>query len=294
MAMNLSSLTAYVDEQKSELIKKSILGAESIKYLNLMSGVVGETALNLLNTSVTLGNGKVCGFSDGTEQTISQRNIVPALVKVNAEWCDKDFADYYMNHEVRMAAGKTNLPFEEEFIADIVANVDRQVEDAIWRGLTISGVSYAGLYQCVSGVTAVTAGSSVYKSVLAVYNAIPAENLFEDEIFCGQDTFRELVLELVAKNLYHYDATVEEGMTLVIPGTRTKIHGVPGLNGQINSKRHIIALNPAHTFYGTDMANDKETFDFWFSKDNDTFRLKIAFSLGVQVAFLDEVARVEW
>ena len=36
------------------------------------------------------------------------------------------------------------------------------------------------------------------------------------------------------------------------------------------------------------MQNDNETFDFWYSKDNQEFRLAINFVEGVQVAFPDE------
>ena len=32
-----------------------------------------------------------------------------------------------------------------------------------------------------------------------------------------------------------------------------------------------------------------ETFDLWYSKDNQEFRLAVKFNAGVQVAFPDEV-----
>ena len=82
MSVDLSNLTTYVEENKSGLIKKAVIGAKSASLFNLMVGVKGSTALNLLNTSVVFGNGKSCGWSEdtGTTQEISQRNIVPGFV----------------------------------------------------------------------------------------------------------------------------------------------------------------------------------------------------------------------
>lgn len=59
----VTSLPAYVEEKKSELIAKSVLGGNSIDMFGLMTGVNGATALNLLSTEITLQDGKTCGFN---------------------------------------------------------------------------------------------------------------------------------------------------------------------------------------------------------------------------------------
>ena len=122
MAVNLSALTAYVDEQKIGLIRKSALGAKTLDYVNIQTGVVGPTAINLLNTDIVFGDGSSCGWNEAGTSTVSQRKIVPALLKVNMSFCDKAMAKYFMNYEVNMAAGRANLPFEEAFIGDVVEN----------------------------------------------------------------------------------------------------------------------------------------------------------------------------
>jgi hypothetical protein len=99
------------------------------------------------------------------------------------------------------------------------------------------------------------------------------------------DTFRSLVMELTAKNLFHYAPEVNDTYEFILPGTTTLVVGVPGLNGS----NKIVALNTEHSIYGVDMADDSETFDFWYSKDNQEFRLAVKFNVGVQVAFLDEM-----
>ena len=288
MAVNLSALTAYVDEQKIGLIRKSALGAKTLDYVNIQTGVVGPTAINLLNTDIVFGDGGSCGWNEAGTSTVSQRKIVPALLKVNMSFCDKAMAKYFMNYEVNMAAGRANLPFEEAFVADVVEKTNAKLDDIIWNGITVGGTKYDGYLDIMTAslVDKQETGATVYESVKNVYNAIPANVLDKAIIFVGIDTYRELVGDLVEKNLYHHDARVDEARELILPGTITKVVAVPGLNG----KNAIVAGNPEHMFYGTDMTGDDEVFKLWYSDDNQEFRLNIGFSAGVQFAFPSEVA----
>ena len=280
--VNLSQLSVYVDENKLGLIRKSVLGAKTINYLNLQTGVVGKTKINLLDTTVQFGDGAACGWNEAGTSTITQREINPAPIKVNMSFCDKAMQKYFMNHQITVAAGRSTLPFEEDFIAGVVEGVGKKLEDAIWNGITINEVHYDGLVQLVT--KSVTTGSTVYDSVKNLYNGIPSASLMDTVIFIGIDGFRSLAGELTAKNLYHYDPKVDEAFEMVLPGTTTRVIGVPGLDGS----NKAYAINTKHAFYGTDMQNDNETFDFWYSKDNQEFRLAINFVEGVQVAFPDE------
>ena len=288
MAVNLSALTAYVDEQKIGLIRKSALGAKTLDYVNIQTGVVGPTAINLLNTDIVFGDGGTCGWNEAGTSTVSQRKIVPALLKVNMSFCDKAMSKYFMNYEVNMAAGRANLPFEEAFVADVVEKTNAKLDDIIWNGVTVGGTKYDGYLDILTGasIEKEATGATVYESVKNVYNAIPANVLDKAVIFVGVDTYRSLVGELVDKNLYHYDVKVDTVLEMTLPGTITKVVAVPGLNG----KNVIVAGNPEHMFYGTDMTGDDEEFKMWYSDDNQEFRLNIGFSAGVQFAFPSEVA----
>ena len=280
--VKLDQLKVYVDENKLDLIRKSVLGAKTTDYLNLQTGVIGKTKINLLDTTVQFGDGSACGWNEAGTSTITQREINPASIKVNMSFCDKAMQKYFMNHQIAVAAGRSTLPFEEQFIAGVVEGVGKKLEDAIWNGVTINEVQYDGFVQIVT--RAATTGSTVYDSVRNLYNGIPSASLMDTVIFIGIDGFRSLAGELTAKNLYHYDPKVDEAFEMVLPGTTTKVIGVPGLDGS----NKAYAINTKHAFYGTDMQNDNETFDFWYSKDNQEFRLAINFVEGVQVAFPDE------
>ena len=292
--INVSSLTQYVDEQRLPLIRKAVLAPKSADLFNLQTGVKSKAALNILTTSVVFGDGAACGWNPNGTNTLSQREIEVGKVKVNMNFCDRTLLDYWAGYEVKVAAGKEVLPFEEAFVADILAHVNEEVEKAIWQGdkegsgnLTI----FDGLLKILnaeSGVIkkAAVSGNNVAQEVYDAYASIPLEILHTASVVCGEDTFRAYIGELNSANLYHYDPKVDEGMSIVIPGTSTRIYGVPGLNG---TKKIVAGDLKGNFFYGTDLEGDQEVFDLWYSKDNQEFRLAIKFNAGVQVAFPDQV-----
>jgi len=297
MAINVAGLTAYVDEQRLPLIKKAVLNAKSAQLFNLQTGCKGggKTALNLLTTNVVFGSGAACGFTDAGSNVFSQRHIEAGAYKVNMSFCDKSMAKYWMGYEVKTAAGKETLPFEQDFVENIIAKVNEGVEKAIWQGDTESldaNLNKAdGLLKILTDadgviVPAVLEATTVKGAIDAAYLAIPVEVLPTASIAVGQDAFRTYVLALSALNLYHYNPEVDGQMEVYIPGTTTKVYGLAGLNG---TKKVVAADFGNNIFYGTDMEGDEETFDLWYSKDNQDFRLVINFAAGVQVAFPDQV-----
>lgn len=113
------------------------------------------------------------------------------------------------------------------------------------------------------------------------YMAIPEEALEGASILLGADDFRAYVQALVNANLYHYnpEAPID---AVVIPGTTVTVRKVNGLNG---THKLIAGQLDKNFFYGCDMIDDAEVFDFWYSKDDRVFKLAIEFNAGVQVAF---------
>lgn len=286
MAVNLDSLSVYVDQNKLDLIRKTVLGPKTIGYLNLQTGVKGKTKINLLETTVTFGDGTSCGFTDNANTKLSQREIDPASIKINATFCDKKMQKYFMNHQVTVAAGRSTLPFEEHFVNSLVESTGAELEKAIWNGVEIGGTQYKGFLSFATEYTTVSkaASETAYEMIRKGYDAIPSASLADTVIFLGIDKYRELAGELTAKNLYHYDPKVDEAFEMILPGTTTKVVGVPGLDGT----NYGLALNVKHAFYGTDMEGDEEVFDLWYSKDNQEWRAAIDFVFGVQVAFPNE------
>ena len=286
MAFSVNTLPDYVEQRKGELLSKAVFGFETRKYINDMPGVKYKQALNIIATDPVL-QARQCGFNASGNVAFTQRVMTVAPYMVNMSLCEEDLRTKWMNDEIRTAAGAEVLPFEEKIADGIVKGINSQLENLIWNATSAQNgfdglLTIAGAEQ---SVISASAGATEYATVLNVYKAIPAEILDKAEIFVGLDFYRALVLEITSKNLYHYDPKVDDSKTIVVPGTNTKLHGVAGLNGS----NHVIAADPENLFYGYDMASDAETFDLWYSKDHQEFRLAVKFNAGAQIAFPDQV-----
>lgn len=297
MAISLTGLTNYVEEQRLPLISKTMFHAPSVKHFNLQTGIKHAAALNILSTTVEFGDGSTCGWNEAGVSEFSQRVLEVGNFKVNMAFCDKDMLSKWMGYEVRVAAGQKELPFEEEFVNGIIDGVSNKIERALWQGVKATD-RIDGILTILAAETGASApitvslatGDTIYDKTIKTYKAIPSRLLDKAAIFMGVDSFRDLVLEMTEKNLYHHNPAIDESLEVVLPGTSTRIYGVSGLN---NSDA-IVAANPENIYYGVDMEGDEEKFDLWYSKDNQQFRLAINFNAGVQVAFPEDIAVASW
>lgn len=283
---NVESLPQYVDQNRGELLQKSMFGFETRKYINDMPGVKFKKALNILATDPVL-QARTCGWDASGNVDFTQRVMEVAPMKVNLSLCEEDLREKWMDDQLRTAAGAEVLPFEEKITDDLVKGVNRQLENLIWNATDASN-GFDGLVTIMDAeadVIDVSKGDTEYATVLNVYKAIPAEILDKAEIFVGLDFYRAFVLEITAKNLYHYDPKVDDSKTVIVPGTNTALHGVPGLS----RTDRVIAADPENLFYGYDGEADADTFDIWYSRDNQEFRVAIKLNIGSQIAFPDQV-----
>ena len=286
-------IKGYVDESNESLIAKTVLGGQSVGLFNLQTGVKGATAINLLNTDVTLQSALECGFTPAGASKISRRILDPVYLKVNMEWCDKNFLDTYAQHMVKIAAGMKTLPYAEEFTSHIIAKVNAALEKMLYQGkANLQKTEFDGIMTIVSssGSGAIKVGTesgTAWEKISKVYASVPEEAHKDDlVILVSPALYRKFVQELVKANMYHYDANDANAQTY-LPGTSVPVIPVEGL---INDKKEfILALRKSNVIFGTDMTNDQEKFDFWYSKDKQTFKLAIEFTAGVQVAYPEEI-----
>ena len=289
-------IKGYVDESNESLIAKTVLGGQSVSLFGLQTGVKGDTAINLLDTDVELQSALDCGFTPKGSNKISRRILKPVYLKVNMQWCDKNFLDTYAQHMVKIAAGMKTLPYAEEFTTGIVARVNEALETMLYQGVADVGkTEFDGLITLLGKEsTAIKVGTNTgtaYEKLLKVYNAVP-EVAHKDDlvILVAPSLYREFVQELVKANMYHYDANDANAQTY-LPGTSVPVIPVDGLIPTTANagKEFIIALRKSNVIYGTDMSNDQEKFDFWYSADDQVFKLAIEFTAGVQFAYPEEI-----
>lgn len=292
MALNVSTLTNYVEEKRLPLIAKSFLRGKTIDLIQIETGVLQDTALNLVSASVEFGDGATCGWNATDGVALSQRILKPTFLKVNQSFCDKSLLKKWASYEVKLAAGREQLPFEEKFMEEIANAINESIEKLVWQGDSSHTNEPDGFLKILetggSGVVSATwsAGTTAYNKIKAVYNAIPANIIDKEDtvIFVGEETYREFIQDLVAANLYHFSPDYKAGEYMV-PGTSIRVIAVNGLNGT----GKIVAGRLSNFFYGVGAEDDKDTFDFWYSQDSREFRLAVYFAIAVQVAYPNEI-----
>ena len=298
MAINTSSLTAYVGDNKEKLISKAVIGAKSASKFNLVTGVKGAQKLNLLDTTVSLQDGSACGWTEAGTSKLSQRTIDAKPIKVNQSFCDKQLLATSLNYEVKVAAGQKTLPFEEDFVNGVIDGVAAEVEKTIWQGDTSKSTlnRFDGLIKILSGATlagtyAIQSGDTVSTIVSKTYALIPSAAYQAGNVvmYMGSDMYRTWIQELIANgHLVISNAVQDVAMpdSLLIPGTNVRVEGVAGLDGT----KKVYASYADNFVFGTDMQGDEEKAELWYSQDNREFRLALEFVAGVQVAFPELVA----
>ena len=292
MAINVTALNNYVEAKRLPLIAKSFLRGKTIDLIQIETGVLQDTALNLVSASVTFGDGASCGWNPTDGVALSQRLLKPTFLKINQAFCDKDLLKKWASYEVKLAAGREQLPFEESFMEEIANAINESIEKLVWQGDSKNDNEPDGFLKILetvgSGVVSKTwtAGTTAYNKIKTVYNAIPANIIDKEDtvIFVGEETYREFIQDLVSANLYHFSPDYKAGEYMV-PGTSVKVIAVNGLNGT----GKIVAGRLSNFFYGVGAEDDKDTFDFWYSKDNREFRLAAYFAIAVQVAYPNEI-----
>lgn len=299
LSYNVQNLENYVDERREGLLAESILGAKSASLFNLMTGVKGPTALNIINTEVEFGDGSVCGWDEDGISTLSQRVLTPRALKVNMAICDKVLLSKWANYLVRVEAGKTDrdLPFEQEFIDTAINDIKAKLERMIWMGdsTDTAAIEFDGIWKILddevtpTDMTGVTTAWGALKKILM---NIPANVIDKEDLvmFVDMGFYTMFIQELVTANLYHYDPADGENM-YKLPGTSIRVIAVPGLND--GTVHRIIAARLSNLVYGINLADGEEIFDLWYSKDNREFRFVVEFVAGTQIAFPDEVTYAE-
>lgn len=291
MAFNVSGLSAYVQENRDNILRKVILEGDTISKMAKQLGVKTKDRLHYFSLAPVIQDGKGCGFKASGATNITEKDIETAVMKVNDEWCNDDLLGKYAEYLVRFGADANaeNLAFEQLIADELVKNINKEMEKRVWQGKKATDLIDGLLTQAEadeSTVNVTLSGASLYEKVKQVIMAIPEEILDNAVVFISPANFRKLVFELLEMdNSYITPSEIEQG-EFYFPGTSIAVHKTFGLTG-VDDK--IYASTWENMVYATDMMDDKEELRFWFSDDADLHRVKIKWNAGVATYFSDYV-----
>lgn len=291
MAFNVSGLSAYVQENRDQILRKIVLEGDTISKMSKQLSVKTKDRLHYFSLAPVIQDGKGCGFKASGATNITEKDIETAVMKVNDEWCNDDLLGKYAEYLVRFGADANaeNLAFEQLIADELVKNINKEMEKRVWQGKKASDLIDGLLTQAEADentVNVTLSGASLYEKVKQVIMAIPEEILDNAVVFISPANFRKLVFELLEMdNSYITPSEIEQG-EFYFPGTSIAVHKTFGLTG-VDDK--IYASTWENMVYATDMMDDKEELRFWFSDDADLHRVKIKWNAGVATYFSDYV-----
>jgi hypothetical protein len=309
MAFDVSALANYTKENEALLVTSSVLGAKTASLIkaqgNVMVGVKSSEKINIMDTDAIFQAGGTCGFNASGTTTFTQRTVTVGKIKVNESLCPKALETKYLQKALPEGSRYDSIAFAAEYTDKKAARIAAQLETAIWQGDTASvNVNlnkFDGLVKLI-GTSAVEANNSTYYGtpatsitsanvvaiVDALYRAIPATVVAADDmtIFMSQDVFRLYTIALKNSNLFAYTFDGKADSEFFLPGTSVKVVATPGLN----NVSKLYAMRLSNMFLGTDLLNEEERFSLFAAIEADEVRFVSEFKMGVNVAFLDEVA----
>lgn len=313
MAFNVSALTDYVNENRTELLARAVVLGSTVGLVQKIPQVKGPTTVNKIGTNVYFQDGSSCGNTPSGDVTFSQRTLTPGKLRLVQEFCPKDLESKYLS--LQLSAGSTyeTLPFEAVIMDLFVREIQAELERMIWRSNATSGT---GNYQFFDGfienfedgsnyIDANAAGA--FTTPLTAFTqatmieAIERLNYYTPEgiqessntkIFMGIDKFN-----LLNSNLLNGGSTfgqlqnmdmASSTRRMVWPGSNMEIIGVAGLSGQ----NRIYSVNLDNMFIGVDVEDEESALKVWYSDDDDKIRLRSTFTIGTQVAYQEEIAGI--
>lgn len=296
----VSELSDYVATNRDLLIASfGLVGGGTRDLVTIMTGVKYKEKLNFLEIEPEFQDGEDCEFTPqngGLELT--QREVVVAPIKVDIDICPRTLRKKYANYLIRMNAVEEGqrMPFAQEVSTGLVDQINKKIETLIWQGSTtketnpdlIDGWLKQIKVTDVADTILVNLPAGAYEGILAVYMAMPAEALKRGGvIFVSPSIYKVFMQDMVVKNFYHYAGAQNAAPTeFVLPGTNVKVVETEGLEGSLT----IVGTFAKNLVYATDMENDEEDFDMWYSKDDRIFKMEALWVSGVNYYFPNLIA----
>ena len=318
MAFSFDSMTAYVEENRADLISKAILGGVTLgKGVDIRTGIKSTEKIPVLESTVPF-QAEACSFTSSGTTTFSQVSIATVGINFAEQFCLKDLNTYYTQKYLPAGANNDSLSIAQNIIDRKLAQVAKNVENMLWQGKTTYTNStvlkqmngWLATIDTAGTAVAATASTLNATNVLTIfddiYAKVPAAAIANEPIvaFCGYDTFRILAAKITSTyGIYGSQYTTDNvwnNWEMMYPGTNMRIIAVPGLNNDnptdtgslpVAVKNRIIATYASNLVFGTDLQSDLENIEAWYSKDDRVWRLFGAFRAGVAVKFIDHVVQ---
>lgn len=289
---NLSGLETYTDQVSGILIAESVVKGKTADLCFVQQGIKGTQSLNLLSSTLNVQTGS-CGWNSSGSTTYTQRDITVCDLKVNESLCPRDLNNYYLSTFLNAGSYNESVPFEEAIASLKVAQIQKYVEEQLWRATTAT-TCFDGFATLIStgttGVVPVVGASAITSSnalaeVDKLVELVPNEVADRDDliVWMSMSNYRKYLINLRTSNYYQPWVVDGDQMSEYItmhPGTNIRVVGTHGINTD------GVYLGAAEFMVvGCDLLSDEEGLNIFYSRDNDEVRVRANFKIGAQIAY---------
>lgn len=316
MALDLTGLVAYIEENKEDLMSKAILGSTAWQHVTIIDGVKSTLKVANLESTVPFQAGSGCNTvtSSGTT-TLTQVSIATSAIEFAEKICLQSFEDYFTQKYLPRGAKPDSVAIWSDIINRKIAQVALQVEQLMFQGNTGYTNSTVlkqlhGLIKRVdddSAVVAATAQASLTTSTIRtvvneiIFQKIPsAAYAGKPNLLMGMADYRLLLQKLWEDNAFNYftNGADLDNHSFTYPGTNVKIYGIAGLNADtsvdtgvlpVAVKNRMICAAPKNLLVGVDIKEDISNLETWYEKKERAVYIYGRFRLGTAVRFPDHI-----
>lgn len=301
--------TTFTDELRERLLAKMVFEGRTAEIVKVIPGVKRAITLNLLANSAEPTTA-TCGWTPNPSNAyvgLDQKELAVLALEVKDAICPKDFEQLYLGMYMR---NNKEVPFEELIADSYVNKVKNYNEKLIWDG---DGTN-KGLLELINldanvidATSDVAGASTAIEAVnIMVASATPDILMHSDKVLLTSYAFyNAYASELRAANLYiqpNYQNGEGANYEMYIPGTDIRLIAIAGMDNLVNTtitdgyavngvKQPMVLTYADNIVLGTDMLNDEEMFDMWYSRDNDEVRVNIQYKLGWNFYFAEHIVK---
>ena len=287
-----SRLKTYLETNGVEVLTKALFNSESAKYFNIQTGCTAEQPIIRLDSTITLADASNCGFTATGSDTFTNRLLSPKFLKVNKEFCPKTLLKTWAHSDVKMNALGQEMPFEELLISNNINELAKVNERLIWEGDTTSG---EGNMLLMDGIITIAkkdentvkqskGSDDLWARVQKIWLSLPAEIADKSTLFMSIANYKQLIVDLMNKNMYHVFETYDGEYMMSMPGTNMVIRGVSGITQDV-----LLATPEDNLYLGVDGESDSESVDLYFDKSDRTFKFVVEYAYAVNYAFSEYI-----
>lgn len=317
--IDLSGLAKYTDQLSQALVRESVLGGETFKYITVLPNIKYQDALNKM-TSTFKAQAGGCGLISPTGSVALQQNVLQVCpIKVEESICENDIEQYWLG--MFMSAGSyqeevSPREFAQVYTADKQAKLQAYMDDLFWKSsstgtfstdanlnlcngilhtieLTSASMSIVDGKGTFSANTTMTPGNAIaiVDSMIAAMNTNASQILTEGDLtlFLSYADFNTLTTALRNANYFHYsvgqEQTGAERWTFMYPGQPVRVVAVRGLNG---TKKRLLT-NGKNLAMGTDLQTDYSKFRIWYEDLYDTVYFRAKFKIGANAYYYQNI-----